>query len=336
METLFKIQNNKGLEITFSAIGAGIVDIIMPDKNGVKESILVTPLNADDYFSSKCYFGKPTGRTAGRIENGEFEIDGHHYKIEKPEGNKHALHGGVEGFAFKKFDVEEKQDENYKYLIFKYLSKDGDGGYPGNLNVSISYRLSKDENKLRIDHFGKSDKTTLLNLTNHSYFNLSGNCKRNILNQILYINSSRYGEVDKDVISTRINNVDEVYDFKTAHAIGKFIEAEECQRNSRGYDNPFLIDQPGEHNISAFLLDEISGRYVKIKSSYECVVFYSTNYPDSVVVNCGRSLEKYDGCCLEFQHFPNGVNSKFIYDKKDILKMEKEYKEFIEYDFCLE
>jgi aldose 1-epimerase len=336
METLFRIQNNKGLEITFSAIGAGIVDIIMPDKNGVRESILVTPLNIEDYISSKCYFGKPTGRTAGRIENGEFELEGQIYKIKKAEGNKHALHGGVEGFAFKKFDAEEKEDENYKYLIFKYLSKDGEGGYPGNLKVSIIYRLSKNENKLRIDHQGTSDKTTLLNLTNHAYFNLSGNCKRNILKQTLYINSSKYGEVNQDVISTKIEKVDEVFDFKTAHEIGKYIESEECQKNSRGYDNPFLIDQPGEHNVSAFLLDEISGRYVKIMSSYECLVFYSTNYPDPVIVNQGRSLEKYDGCCLEFQHFPNGINSKFIENKKDILKKENEYKEFIEYDFCLE
>lgn len=336
MKDIYKLENNKGITVLLSPIGAGIVDIIVPDKNNKRESILVHPLQIDDYETSKCYFGKPTGRTAGRIENGKFNLEGKTYSIKKHEENKHALHGGVDGFAFKKFKVVKKETNEYKYLIFKYFSKDGEGGYPGNLNVEISYRLSKFKNNLRIEHYGISDRTTLLNLTNHSYFNLSGNCKRDILDEVLYLDSSYYGEVNEDVISTGIKQADEIFDFKAPHEIGKYIETKECQKNTHGYDNPFIVDDPGEHNVSAFLFDKISGRCVKIKSSYNCVVLYTTNYIDPVTVNNGKSLERYEGCCLEFQHFPNGVNSSFIKDKRDILKGNTEYKEFIEYDFSFE
>lgn len=335
MNHTYKLFNEAGVEITLSSIGAGIVDIIVPDKSGSKESILVHPLNIKDYETSKCYFGKPTGRTAGRIENGIFNLEGKTYKIKKAKGNKHALHGGVEGFAFKEFKAEEEENEDSKSVTFRYFSKDGEGGYPGNLNVEITYTLSKYKSKLRVEHRGLSDQTTLLNLTNHAYFNLSGNCKRNILDQVLYINSEKVGEVNKDVISTGIKETGEVYDFRTPHKIGDYIEDDECQRNSRGYDNPYIISEPGENSLSAFLLDNKSGRYLKIKSSYDCLVFYSTNFPDEVVVNTGSPLKKYDGCCLEFQHFPNGVNSDFIFEKKDILTKGEKYNEFIEYEFCL-
>lgn len=336
MNNIYKLENKKGLKIILSSIGAGIVDIIAPDRNGVEESILIHPKNIDEYAYSSCYFGKPTGRTAGRIENGSFEINNQKYEIVKAKGNKHALHGGVDGWAFKEFKVEQKADKEYQYIVFKYYSKDGEGGYPGNLRASISYRLSNEKNVLRVEHHGQTDKDTLLNLTNHAYFNLSGDGKRNILDHILYIDASKFGEVNQDIIATGIKDVDEVYDFKIPHEIGKYIETSECQNNSRGYDNPFIIDQPGEHSVSAFLLDRISGRYIKIKSSYECAVFYSTNYPDPIIVNHGESLKRYDGCCLEFQHFPNGVNSSFLSHKKDVLRKNEKYQEFIEYEFCHE
>jgi len=336
MEKTYSIKNNKGMTVVYSPIGAGLVDIIVPDKFGKQESVLVHPLDIDDYNYSYCYFGKPTGRTAGRIENGEFNLNGKRYSIEKRKTNKHALHGGVEGFAFKVFSVEFKEDDMFNSLIFKYLSPDGEGGYPGELKATITYKQYKNENKLLIIHEAISDKDTLCNFTTHAYFNLAGNCKRDILDEMLYINASKYGKVDKNVLATGIFDVDENYDFMTPHSIGKYIEAKECQEYARGYDNPFVLNDTGRGSLSTFLLDKMSGRCLKIVSSYECMVLYTTCYPDEVVVNTGKPLSRYLGCCLEMQHFPNACNSNFIKDKKDILKKGEKYSEFVEYDFTIE
>lgn len=333
MSKLIKITNKRGMSVICSTMGGGIYDIMVPDKDGNIESVLVRPNSTDDYDYADGHYGKPAGRTAGRIRPKTVTLDENTFTIKtvNPKAD-FALHGGLEGFSEKEFEVSEKTVFDDQSLVFTYLSKDGESGYPGNLKVTIRYILRGNENRLLIEHEATTDKKTLCNLTCHAYFNLSGNNKRNILNQELYLNSSRYGVVDKETVATCISKVDENFDFRNPHKIGDFIEQKEVQKFTYGYDHPFLLDG---NMPAAILCDKESGRELTIDTNYESCVMYSCNWPDHFINENGKYIQKYDGICLEMQHFPNTVHSSFIHDKKDVLAAGQKYDQFIEYTFSI-
>jgi aldose 1-epimerase len=333
MDEIVTLSNKQGMSVVCSSVGAGLVDICVPDRNGTIQSVLVRPNKYSQYFRAGGHFGKPCGRTAGRISPNVFELDGKKFAIDTGNNKTFALHGGREGFSEKAFDYEKKYDKESSSIVFSYFSKDGEGGYPGNLHVKITFVLMNDENRLIIKHEASTDKPTLCNLTCHAYFNLSGNAKENILNQILYLNSSKVGAVDCNTVAQSIVDVDKNFDFRTPHKIGDFIEEPEVQKTTLGYDHPFLLDETNEKKVQASLFDPLTGRFLEIRTSYDACVVYSSNHPSEFIIQNGEELSKYDAICLEMQHFPNSVNSNFIKDKKDILKPEQNYSNFIEYSF---
>lgn len=333
MDEIVTLTNKLGMSVVCSSVGAGLVDIVVPDKHGVFASVLVRPNKYSQYFRAGGHFGKPCGRTAGRISPNKFVLDGKEYTIAVEPGKTFALHGGLMGLSEKAFDYTRSEDKDTKSLIFTYLSPDGEGGYPGNLKVTITFILFKNEYKLLIHHEAVTDKKTLCNLTNHAYFNLSGNAERNVLDQELFIAASEYGPVDENTVATSLVPVTKLYDFTKPHKIGDFIEDPIVQKTTLGYDNGFMLDKVDPKKVQASLYDPISGRKLEIRTSYEACVCYSCNHASEFIVQNGKELAKYDACCLEMQHFPNTVNSAFIKKKTDILEPGKKYDNFIEFDF---
>ena len=320
-----KLKNKLNTEVILCNVGASIYNIKTPDKNGKIESILYTTKNRKDYPENTPYLGKTIGRTGGRISNGEFKLSGKIYKI--PSNDPNGLHGGNDGLSFKEFTIKKKKNEIYNEVIFYYESKHLESGYPGNLELKVSYKLYNDENKLLISYTGISDEDTLLNLSNHAYFNLSGNAKKDILDHELFINSKKMEKIKKS-LPEGIYFTKGIYSFNPMHKIKDYLFDKEIIKNTNGYDFPYFIEKDLEYPI--ILKDLETKRVLKIKTSYPAVVLYTCNYPGDYIMNNNKKMKPYYAVCLECMYAPNSINSDFIKDKKDILLKYKKYEESIE------
>ncbi len=328
--TFIEMFNSCGTCVTLCNVGASIYDIKTKDKDNNIESILYTTKNKNDFPFDGSYFGKTIGRTGGRISNGIFELNGYYYRIVSKDPN--GLHGGIDGLSFKIFDYHKTENSDYTEVVFSCLSPDLESGYPGNLNLKVTYRLYKNENKLTVTYEGISDKDTLLNLSNHSYFNLSGDAKSDILNHELFINASRMEKIE-NLIPKEIEKCSDIYSFKSMHKIGDNLMNEEIIKNTNGYDFPYLFDDVDLTMSNIILRDNNSKRVLKIKTSYPAVVIYTCNYVGDEMMNNNKMAMPYYAVCLECQNLPNTINSPFLPDKKDVLKAMSPYKETIEYYF---
>ncbi len=327
----FVVLNNKfGTEVTLCTIGASIYDIRTKDKNGVVESILYTPKNMADFPYDNSYFGKTIGRTGGRVSGSKFTLDNVEYTI--PSADPNGLHGGSDGLSFKTFDYVENNTDDYSEIIFSYLSPDMESGYPGNLKLDVIYRLYKNENKLTLRYEASTDKTTILNLSNHAYFNISGDAKEPVFNHDLYINASKMEKI-VNLIPQHIVDCDTIYSFKNKHKIGEYLFDEEIIKNTNGYDYPYIFDDCNKNLDNIVLEDLKSGRRLKVKTTYPVVVVYTCNYVGDEIMNNNKLAEPYNAVCLECMYHPNTINSKFLKDKKDILNAGDTYNEEIEYIF---
>lgn len=328
-----EIVNNYGTSVVLCNVGASIYDIKTKDINGNIESILYTTKDKDDFIYDGSYLGKTIGRTGGRITNSKFVLNNIEYQIPSQDAN--GLHGGSDGLSFKEFESRIEENELYTEVNYYYYSKDLESGYPGNLKLLVVYRLYKNENKLTINYLGESDKDTLLNLSNHSYFNLSGNAKNNILNEELYLNSTKM-EIIKNLLPLKIDNCKEIYSFKKPHKIGDFLKNEEIINNTNGYDFPYIFDDCSMDKYNVVLKDDESKRVLKIKTSYPAVVVYTCNYTGNNIMNNKKVMEPYYAVCLECMYCPNSINSDFLDEKKDILRKGTKYDEKIEMYFEVE
>ena len=331
MVSFIEIENNLGTTVTLCNIGASIYDIKTKDKFNKNESILYTTANMNDFPNNTSYLGKTIGRTGGRITNGEFEINGIKYKI--PSKDPNGLHGGTDGLSFKPFLHKKIKREDYTEVEFFYESRDLESGYPGNFELRVIYRLYNDQNKLTIRYLGTTDKDTLVNLSNHAYFNLSGNAKNDILNHELYINSTKM-ELLENMLPAKIVDEKEIYSFKKPHLIGDYIKDEEIIKSANGYDFPYIFDDNEDYNV--ILKDKESKRVLKIKTTYPTVVVYTCNYTDDSIMNNNKVMTPYYAVCLECMYHPNTINSSFLKEKKDILKKDSMYDETIELYFEVE
>lgn len=331
MVSFIELENNLGTIVTLCNIGASIYDIKTKGCNNLNESILYTTANMNDFPNNTSYLGKTIGRTGGRIKNGEFELNGVKYKI--PSNDPNGLHGGTEGLSFKPFIYKKSKLKDYTEVIFFYESKNMESGYPGNLELEVIYRLYNEENKLTINYKGTTDKDTLLNLSNHAYFNLSGNAKTDILGHELYINSSKM-ELLEDMIPAKIVEEKEIYSFKKPHLIGDYINDAEIVNAANGYDFPYIFDDNKDFNV--VLKDKTSKRVLKIKTTYPTVVVYTCNYTDDSIMNNNKVMTKNYAVCLECMYHPNTINSDFLKEKKDILRKDSTYNETIELYFEVE
>ena len=324
------IKNKFNTEVTLSTLGASIYDIKTLDKDNKLESIIYTTKDKKDFVTERSCLGKTIGRTGGRISNSTFTLNGIKYNI--PSYDKNGLHGGKDGVGYKEFEYKKSEASEYFEVEFKYLSKDMESGYPGNLDLRVIYRLYKEINKLSLIYKGISDKDTLLNLSNHSYFNLSGNAKRDIMDHELYINASKMEEI-KELLPRRIVDCKDIYSFKKSHKIGKFIFDPEIKNNTNGYDFPYIFDDANKDIFNVVLKDSTSGRSLSIKTTYPTVVIYTCNFTGREIMNNDKVMTPYYAVCLECMYHPNTINSDFLEEKKDILPKGVEYNNMIEYYF---
>lgn len=318
----YSMSNSKGMEIRILNYGGIITDILMPDRDNKIENIVLKYKDWKSYIVNPSYLGAFIGRTGGRIYNGEVYLGDKKLTLNKNYYPNQG-HGGNEGFNKKFYEVKYGVIENEAYVELSRVSLDMEENYPGNLKVKVRYTLT-DDNELKINYYGKSDKDTLVNMTNHSYFNLSGNGKENILNHNLYINSKSIVELNEVQAPTGLLMFIEgtEYDFTKSKKIGKDIDGNHPQLlQGKGYDIPWYLEEGEGPNLK--LYDEKSGRALEVYTDRKSIVVYTHNYPDDEVLENDKSGEWRYGVAIEPQNPPIGIDSCFIEDS--ILKQCEEY-----------
>lgn len=306
---LYTLTNDHGMVAKIMTYGAILTELHVPDKNGKSADVVLGFDNLDQYLKGHPFFGAIAGRYANRIAKGQFELDGQTYHLPINNG-PNTLHGGTKGFDKYVWKAEPKEGNGSVSLALSMTSPDGDQGFPGNLNVTVTYTLSND-NSLKIDYVATTDKDTVINLTNHSYFNLAGENSGTIEDQILMLNADRYTPVDATMIPTgQIAPVKgTVFDFTKPMAIGARIN-EVPGGPPVGYDHNFVINSSGGSlALCARVKDPKSGRVMEVRTTQPGVQFYTGNFLDGSLTGIGGTkYEKHDALCLETQHFPDSPN----------------------------
>lgn len=306
--SLFTLENKNGLKVHLTNYGARIVTLYTPDKNGEMADIALGFDNIDEYLSDPMYLGCIVGRYANRIDKAKFSIDGVEYQLVKNEG-ENTLHGGKAGFDKKIWDA--KQEGNS--VVFSYLSPDNEEGYPGNLSISKSYTLT-DENELRMEYSAETDKATVINLSNHTYFNLKGEGDTTILDHFVQINADYFTPVDNEWIpSGEIAPVSGTpFDFTVAKTIGQDILADNEQlKNGLGYDHNWVLNKELQDSLTfaAKVWEESTGRYIEIYTTEPALQLYCGNFMDGTVTGKAGLPYTYRGAMIfETQHFPDAPN----------------------------
>lgn len=314
MEYFGKTKNNEdvhkywlvsdSIKIGILNYGGIITDIIMADKNGKEENLVLGFDNMKDYETKSPKFGCIIGRTAGRIAYGKFSINDKNYSLEVNNGLNH-LHGGSNSLNKKVWTTIQKDN----ILEMTYFSPNGENGYPGNIHFKVIYELKGSE--LTIKNYAETDEDTIINMTNHSYFNLSGDCKEDCLNHSLFINSDEISTLHKDgfVTGEMMDVKGTPFDFRKEKLIGQDIDENHPQLlQGSGYDHPFMLkNKVPQISVS----HKNSGRILEIETDQKSVIFYSGNYLESEgLLSNGVITRKRLGFCLETQNIPNHINIK--------------------------
>lgn len=323
------MKNGNGIEVSCLNYGGIITKIITPDRKGNYENIVLGFKEISKYQSNPIYAGAIVGPVAGRIQDGQFALEGHTYTLDRNDGQNH-LHGGFQGFHKVIWNTEIIEKEQETAIEFSYTSVDGEGGYPGNLTTTVTYTL-RNTNELIISYQGISDKSTLWNPTNHTYFNLSGNLKEDILQHRLKMDSSQFLELTQELLPTgnllKVEN--RVFDFRNGRKIIDGIHSLDPQTilAGRGYDHAFLLDSHQQKEIA--LYDEKSGRVLTVETDAACVVLYTGNCISDDLDFHGIKSKPYLGLCLETQGFPDAIHhSNFpscIINKNQIVSTMTKY-----------
>jgi len=307
---LYTLTNNHGMRVAITNYGGIVVSIVVPDRNGKLGDVVLGFDNLEGYLTKEPYFGALIGRYGNRIGNASFKLDGVEYKLPANNG-PNSLHGGLEGFDKRVWTARELQGQ-HPALELTYLSKDGEEGYPGNLSAKVVYSLAED-NALRIDYSATTDKDTVLNLTNHSYFNLHGEGNGNILKHEIMINADRFTPIDSTLIPTgELRKVASTpFDFRKPTVIGARIDADDEQiKFGKGYDHNFVLNRSGAGlSLAARVTDPESGRVLEVLTTQPGLQFYTGNFLDgSIHGKGGKVYGRRSALCLETQHFPDSPN----------------------------
>ncbi len=307
---LFTLKNKNGLELSITNYGGRIVSLMVPDRSGKFEDVVLGYSSLDGYLNgNEQYFGAAIGRYGNRIAKGGFKLDDVNYKIAVNNG-PNALHGGIKGFSMKVWDAKQNSDQELELTM---VSPDMDEGYPGMLKVMIVYRLT-DQNEVSIYYSASSNKPTVINLTNHSYFNLHGAGNKDILDHVLMINADHFTPVDPTLIPTgKLEPVKGTpFDFTTPATVGSRINDKHEQLTfGLGYDHNFVLNKEKDQKISlaASVYDPISGRFMQVFTNEPGVQFYCGNFLKGKEI--GKENKPYgfrSALCLETQHFPDSPN----------------------------
>jgi aldose 1-epimerase len=312
---VYTLTNNRGVKLRAMTYGAIVLSLDVPDKKGAVADITLGYKTLAEYEKATPYFGAIVGRFGNRIAGGQFSLDGNTHKLAKnntPGGKPCSLHGGNKGFDKVVWKAEGLKGDGSQGVRFRYLSKDGEEGYPGNLQVSVTYWLNENS-EWRVEYEATTDKATPVNLTQHAYFNLKGEGCGDILGHTLQIAASKFTPVNEGMIPTgELRSVEgTALDFRKARAIGDRVNSKEEQMAlGGGYDHNFVLDNQGGSLASAALVFEpTSGRTLEVSTTEPGIQFYCGNFLDGTL--SGKSGNKYEhrnGFCLESQHYPDSPN----------------------------
>jgi len=309
---LYTLTNKSGVEAAITNYGGSVVSLKVPDRDGKLGDVVLGFDSVDGYVNNTSYLGALIGRYGNRIGHAEFKLDGKTYTLAKNNG-ENTLHGGTKGFNKAVWTAKEIPAKDGQALELTYLSKDGEEGFPGNLHVRVIYTLT-DENALKIDYFATTDKDTVVNLTNHSYFNLAGPASGDILGHIMMIEADKFTPVDSGLIPTgELRDVAGTpFDFRKPTEVGARINSDDEQiKLGGGYDHNFVLRRkPGEAvSLAARVTEPKTGRVMEVWTTQPGVQFYTGNFLDgSLHGKSGISYTKRSAFCLETQHFPDSPN----------------------------
>lgn len=306
--SLYTLKNASGMAVQITNWGAIIVSIFAPDKKGKWEDVVQGYDTATEYIKrNQYYYGAICGRSANRINEGKFVIDGKEYTLAKNAGTAH-LHGGLRGFDKKVWDVISADSNK---LVLELFSKNGDEGYPGNLKVTATYSLN-DQNELRLDYFATTDKSTLINLAAHSYFNLAGAGSGDIYQQKLQINAKFITPMTPNCVPTGeiISVKKSPFDFTKPTPFGKGIKLNHQQiKLGRGFDHNFVLNHRlGSLEKAALAHDPKTGRLMEVFTTLPGLQLYTANWVKDEIGKSGKTYKKQWSFCLETQYFPDAVN----------------------------
>lgn len=304
----YTICNDNGMKVSFINYGCIITDIIVPDREGILENVVLGFDTLEEYIEHSPYFGAIVGRVAGRIKKGSFELNGRSYDLPKNDGENH-LHGGNVGFSNVVWNAEVVKHDQVAGVHFTYISQNGEEGYPGTVMMNVTYLLN-DQNEFKIVYDGNSDQATLLNVTNHTYFNLSGNLRRDVQDHLLTLDSDQFLELSNDLLPTGciLDVADTPFDFTKGRKIRDGVHSV-YQQNilaSGGYDHPFLLK--ANHDKEIVLEDKKSGRKLVVETDQPCVVVYSGNQLEDDFQIRNTPSKKHLGICLETQGLPDAIH----------------------------
>lgn len=333
---LYTLTNQNGIEVRAITYGGIIISLRVPDKNGKFDDVVLGYESLDGYLAKTPYFGAIIGRYGNRIGNAKFTLDGVQYSLAANNG-PNALHGGLKGFDKVVWKAAPFEHQDGVGVEFTYTSRDGEEGYPGNLSVKVTYTLTnKDE--LIFDYHATTDKATPVNLTNHTYFNLAGDGKRDVLAHEVMLNADHFTPIDKTLIPTgQITSVSGTpLDFTKSTAIGARIEQQDEQMVfGSGYDHNFVINRKGAGlALAARVYEPTTGRVLEVHTTEPGVQFYTGNFLDgSITGKGGHVYKRRYGFCLETQHFPDSPNKPNF--PSSILRPGKVYESRTVYRFSV-
>ena len=309
--SLYTLTNNSGAFVKITNFGGIVVSVYVPDRNGALDDVVLGYDTLEEYIQDNPHFGAIAGRYANRIAGGKFILDGVQYSLAVNNGPNH-LHGGIVGFDKVVWQAKTSDSPDGVKLNLEYLSQDGEEGYPGNLLTKISYTWT-DKNELKIEYRATTDKPTVINLTNHSYFNLAGAGNGDILGHEMMIHADRFTPVNKNMIPTgEIKNVkDTPLDFTRPFSIGERINDDfEQLRLGRGYDHNYIINKKDDAlAFAARVVEPATGRVLEVYTTEPGVQLYTGNFLDGHHIGKGgKAYQQRAGFCLETQHFPDSPN----------------------------
>ncbi len=309
----YTLKNSNGMEVSVISFGGIITSLKAKDRDGKNEDVVLGFDNLGDYENKSPYFGALIGRYGNRIKEGKFSLDGVEYKLAKNNGENH-LHGGLKGFDKVIWDVEVKVNKSSASLMLRYTSMDTEEGYPGNLGIKVTYTLTN-EDELKVRYEAETDKKTIVNLTQHSYFNLSAGLRKDILGHEITIDADYFLPVDMTLIPTgEIREVGQTpFDFREFKVVGDEIDLDETQITyGNGYDHCWVLNNQDEGvRFVASAYDPLSGRLLEVFSDQPGIQFYSGNFLDGTLQSKdGGNYEFRSGFCLETQHYPNSPNQE--------------------------
>lgn len=325
---LYTLRNSNGITAKVTNYGGIITSLVVPDKNGIEEDIVLGYNNFDEYLENDYYLGAIIGRFSNRIAKGKFNIEGIPYLLVTNNNGNH-LHGGKKGFSQAIWKGNSIKSNDFVGVELSYLSKDMEEGYPGNLEVKVNYKLTNN-NELKIEYLATTDKTTIVNLTQHSYFNLSGNLKSDILEHQLKINANYFLPINNNSIPLGYKKsvINTPFDFSEFTKIGNHINDVDEQLNfGSGYDHYFVLNKENRNlELAAVTFDEKSGRLMEVYTTKPGLQLYTGNFLEASIVD-GKSIgfEKRSGFCLETQYPPDAPNQPDFLSS--ILLPENRYKE---------